>query len=150
MTAKAWPTPTINRYMLATLIFMLTAATYARSDDRHDVDGAFPQPGVIFTDLLPDVPGKRLTVFKLEFDPSAEQVTFPHRHPGSVYVYVTQGSVRFGIEGDPVQQLHVGESFFEPAGVLHTVAENASTTELASVIAVMILPDGAPAVTVGE
>jgi hypothetical protein len=38
----------------------------------------------------------------------------------------------------------VGESFFEPPGALHTVAESASATELAEGIAVMIVPDGAP------
>ena len=73
-----------------------------------------------------------------------------HRHPGSVYVYVTQGTARLGIEGQPVKEVHVGESFFEPPGVLHTVAESASTTESASAIAVMIVPEGAPLVTVDD
>ncbi len=112
-------------------------------------------PGTVFSELLPDVPGKRLTVIKLNFKPKSgkpEQASsstpyLGHRHPGSVYVYVTEGTVRFGIEGEPVQTLKVGDSFFEPPGVLHTVAENAGSTEPASAIAVMIMPDGAPVLT---
>jgi quercetin dioxygenase-like cupin family protein len=52
-----------------------------------------------------------------------------------------------GIEGQPVQLVHAGESFFEPLGALHTVAENASAKKPASAIAVLIVPDGAPILT---
>ena len=70
-----------------------------------------------------------------------------HRHAGSVYVYVTKGSVRLGVGGQPVQIVHAGQSFYEPAGALHTVAENASATEPAAAIAVLILPHGAAILT---
>jgi hypothetical protein len=43
--------------------------------------------------------------------------------------------------------LHMGQTFYEAAGALHTVAENASATEPASAIAVLILPKGAPILT---
>jgi quercetin dioxygenase-like cupin family protein len=63
---------------------------------------------------------------------------------------LTKGTVRFGIEGRPVQLVHAGESFFEPAGAVHTVAENASATEPASAIVVLIVPDGAPLTIIDE
>jgi quercetin dioxygenase-like cupin family protein len=111
------------------------------------------QPGVIFARELADVPGKNLVVSRLEFPPrSPQQSKAPkqyigHRHPGSTYVYVIKGAVRLGIEGQPVQVVHAGESFFEPVGALHTVAENASASEPATAIAVLIVPDGAPILT---
>jgi hypothetical protein len=43
--------------------------------------------------------------------------------------------------------IHDGESFFEPLGALHTIAENASATKPASAIAVLIVPDGARILT---
>jgi quercetin dioxygenase-like cupin family protein len=70
-----------------------------------------------------------------------------HHHPGSVYVYVTQGAVRIGVEGQPVQVVQEGESFFEAVGAHHIINENASATEPARAIAVMIVPDGEPLVT---
>jgi quercetin dioxygenase-like cupin family protein len=63
-----------------------------------------------------------------------------------VYVFVTEGTARLGIEGQPVQEVHAGEGFFEPVGAVHTVSESASATEPASGIAVMIVPDGSPLV----
>jgi quercetin dioxygenase-like cupin family protein len=43
--------------------------------------------------------------------------------------------------------VHPGESFFEPAGALHAVDGSASDTESASGLAVLIIPTGAPLVT---
>jgi quercetin dioxygenase-like cupin family protein len=86
-------------------------------------------------------------VVNLEWDPKSPGHFMAHRHPGSVFVYVTKGTVRLGIEGQPVKLVHAGETFFEPPGALHAVGENASATEPAAAIAVMIVPDGAPLVT---
>lgn len=103
---------------------------------------------VLFSAPLQDVPGKQLVVVGLELQPGAKHTSVPHRHPGSVYVYVTRGTARLGIEGQPVQEVHTGQSFFEPPGALHTVAESASETESATAIAVMVVPFGAPLLTV--
>jgi quercetin dioxygenase-like cupin family protein len=107
-------------------------------------------PGVIFAQALADVPGKNLVIVALEFPPRPQKEVDPpeqcpgHRHPGSAYVYVTKGAMRQGVAGKPVELVHAGEGFFEPSGELHTVSENASTTEPASAIAIHIVPDGAP------
>jgi quercetin dioxygenase-like cupin family protein len=103
-------------------------------------------PTELFRTALPDAPGKQLVVVALPIAPKqANPPASPgHRHPGSVYVYVTEGTARFGIEGQPIKEVKTGESFFEPPGALHTVMESASSTEGAKAIAVMIVPDGAP------
>ena len=133
---------------LAIFFYLISATSICLSDTGHGNGEETSAPGVIFSKSLADIPGKRMTVIKLNFEPNSQKPRFPHRHPGSVFIYVTKGTVRFGIEGEPVQELQTGDSFFEPAGALHTVAENASTTEPASVIAVMLLPEGAPILTV--
>ena len=103
-------------------------------------------PTELFRTALPDAPGKQLVVVALTIAPKqAGQPASPgHRHPGSVYVYVTEGAARFGVEGQPVKEVKTGESFFEPPGALHNVMESASASEGAKAIAVMIVPDGAP------
>jgi quercetin dioxygenase-like cupin family protein len=109
--------------------------------------------GVLFAHELKDVPGKDLVVVRLEFPPHAPRKTqaamrcSAHTHPGSVWVYVTKGTARLGLKGEPVHVVHTGESFYEHKGAIHTVGESASATEPASAIAVMIVPDGAPLVT---
>ncbi|HUQ51609.1 MAG TPA: cupin domain-containing protein [Gammaproteobacteria bacterium] len=110
-------------------------------------------PPVLLSAPLADAPGKNLVVVELNFPPNARPASTPenhprgHRHPGSVYVYVTQGSVRLGVEGQPVQVVAAGGSFFEAVGAHHIIAENASATEPARAIAVMVVPDGAPLTT---
>ena len=111
----------------------------------HDADETSHKPSnVLFSAPLQDVPGKQLVVVGLEFKPKGQQASVPHRHPGSVYVYVTRGTARLAIEGQPIQEVPTGQSFFEPPGALHTVAESASETESAAAIAVLIVPNGAP------
>jgi len=55
-----------------------------------------------------------------------------------------------GVEGQPAQVVKAGGSFFEAVGAHHIISENASATEPARAIAVMIVPDGAPLVTRDE
>jgi quercetin dioxygenase-like cupin family protein len=135
----------------ATTVY-LGAATPAHADTEAAKELA-KQPGVIFARELADVPGKNMVVVKLEFPPhpsnapKAHPQYIGHHHPGSTYVYVITGVLRLGIDGQPVQVVHAGESFFEPVGALHTVAENASATKPASAIAVLLVPDGAPILT---
>jgi quercetin dioxygenase-like cupin family protein len=113
-------------------------------------------PPTLFSAPLADVPGQNLVVVELNFAPNAAPASTPehhlrgHHHPGSVYVYVTQGAVRLGVEGQPVRVVRAGESFFEPVGAHHIINENASATEPARAIAVMIVPDGKPLVTPDE
>ena len=52
----------------------------------------------VFSADLPDVPGKQLMVVNLTFPPAGGKPN-PHKHPGSVWVYVTKGEARLGIEG---------------------------------------------------
>ena len=110
-------------------------------------------PKTLFSMPLADAPGKSLVVVELNYTPNpgppstADHHARGHHHPGSVYVYVTQGAVRLGVEGQPVQIVKAGESFFESVGAHHIINENASATEPARAIAMMIVPDGAPLTT---
>lgn len=113
-------------------------------------DGSVPRPApvahAIFSAPLSELPGRRLVAVRLHFEPGARQ-PMPHRHPGSVYVYVTKGVIRLGLEGQPTQVVHAGESFFEPFGSVHAIAENPSTTQPATAIAVEVVPEGVPLLT---
>jgi quercetin dioxygenase-like cupin family protein len=133
---------------LTVVVVICLPCTGAEQERSSGNETSHKPPNVLFSAPLQDVPGKQLVVVALEIKPSANHASVPHRHPGSVYVYVTRGTARLGIEGQPVKVVHTGESFFEPPGALHTVAESASETESAAAIAVMIVPDGAPLLTV--
>jgi quercetin dioxygenase-like cupin family protein len=113
-------------------------------------------PQELFSTPLPDVPGMHLEVVELVFPPksgapsTAERFSAQgHHHPGSVYLYVTEGAMRIGVEGK-VTVVETGGSFFEPAHAHHMFTESASSTEGTRVIAVMLVPDGEASVVRGR
>jgi quercetin dioxygenase-like cupin family protein len=132
--------------LVAALASAVTTAAIAQAPART-------APATLFSAPLADAPGKQLVVVELRFAPNpappstADNHPRGHRHPGSVYVYVTEGAVRLGVEGQPVQVVPTGGSFFEAVGAHHIITENVSATEPARAIAVMIVPDGAPLTT---
>ena len=83
----------------------------------------------------------RVQAIRVDYGPGGTTV-WPHRHPYGAFVYVIDGSVRMAVEGAEAQVLRAGDSFHEAPGALHTVSENASDTEPASLLAVFVLPEG--------
>lgn len=144
----------LHRATAATAMLLIVAAPFAAS--AQDSADTRRRPPVLFETPLPDMSGKNLVVVELNFPPNtappstADNHPVGHRHPGSVFVYVTEGSVRLALEGEPVEVVPAGGSFFEPPGALHIITENASATEPAKAIAVMIVPDGAALTTRDE
>jgi quercetin dioxygenase-like cupin family protein len=94
-----------------------------------------------FSEKLPNVPGKTLTGVHVSYPPGAKSSS--HAHAGSVYAYVLTGKVRSenSVTG-PVRVYSAGEGFFEPPGSVHTISENASDTEPATLLAIFVADDG--------
>ena len=95
--------------------------------------------------VLPNVPGKRVTIVRVFYGPRG--FTRAHRHAGSVTAYITKGEIRSQLGGGPVETFKVGQSFFEPPGATHLVSANASNTEPAELIAVFVADEGAQLTT---
>lgn len=96
----------------------------------------------VFSEKLPNVPGKTLTGVLVQYAPGGKSPS--HAHAGSVYAYVISGKVRSenSVTG-PVKVYSAGEGFFEPPGSTHTISENASDTEPATLLAIFVADDGA-------
>jgi quercetin dioxygenase-like cupin family protein len=95
----------------------------------------------ISEEKLAHVPGKTVTVEIVEFPPGA--IAPEHHHAGSVTAYILSGTLRSQLGGGPAIEYTVGESFFEPPGAIHVLAENPSATEPARFMAIHIADDGA-------
>jgi len=95
-----------------------------------------------FSEKLPNVPGKTLTGIHVTYLPGGKSRS--HAHAGSVYAYVLSGKVRSenSVTG-PARVYSAGEGFFEPPGSVHTISENASDTDPASLLAIFVADDGA-------
>jgi quercetin dioxygenase-like cupin family protein len=95
----------------------------------------------ISEEKLAHVPGKTVTVEIVEFPPGA--VAAEHHHAGSVTAYILSGTLRSQLGGGPAILYKAGESFFEPPGAVHVLAENPSATEPARFMAIHVADDGA-------
>jgi len=98
----------------------------------------------IFSQKLPNVPGKTLTVVQVDYRPGG--FSAPHRHPASgfIYAYVLSGSIRSQVEGEPLGVYSAGQFWTEPPNSHHIVSANASKTKPARLIAYIIADDGVP------
>jgi quercetin dioxygenase-like cupin family protein len=99
----------------------------------------------ISEEKLAHVPGKTVTVEIVEFPPGA--IAAEHHHAGSVTAYILSGTLRSQLAGGPLIEYKPGESFFEPPGAVHVLAENPSATEPARFMAIHVADDGAQLTT---
>jgi len=98
----------------------------------------------LFSQKLPNVPGKTLTVVQVDYRPGG--FSAPHRHPASgfVYAYVLSGAIRSQVEGETLGVYSAGQFWTEPPNSHHIISANASKTKPARLIAYIIADDGVP------
>jgi len=139
----------LNLFAAATAAVLAGAVLMhaATQPPTSEMTAARPRPVAhpVSSDALPHVEGKRITTMVVEFPPGG--ISPPHHHGGSVTVYVLSGVIRSQLEGQPAVVYHAGESFFEPPGIVHLLAENMSTTEPARILAVFVADEGATLTT---
>jgi uncharacterized membrane protein YkgB/quercetin dioxygenase-like cupin family protein len=118
-------------------------ALAADPPDRAASTGEGETVKTLFSEKLPNVPGKTLTVVSVDYRPGG--FSTPHRHPASgfVFAYVLSGAIRSQVEGEPLGVYRVGQRWTEPPNAHHIVSANASKTKPARLIAYIIADDGA-------
>ena len=92
--------------------------------------------------LLPDVPGKKLVMAVVSYEPGGTSEA--HRHQGSVFAYVLEGKIVSQLGDGPEIIYKAGESWYEPPLTPHRVSRNASTTQPAKLLAILVLDEKAP------
>jgi quercetin dioxygenase-like cupin family protein len=93
---------------------------------------------------LPESPGREALMLTVEHAPGGSSAI--HRHNAHALVYVLEGSVVMQLKGGKQVTLTPGQSFYEGPDDVHVVDRNASSTEPAKFLVVLIKDKGAPAV----
>ena len=93
------------------------------------------------TQPLDGIPNKVADMLTVEYAPG--QSTPAHRHNANVLVYVLEGAVVMGVQGKEPVTVSAGQTFYESPADIHTVSRNASTTERARFLVVLIHDQGA-------
>lgn len=81
-------------------------------------------------------PDQEITMLTVEYAPGASSAK--HRHDGQVLVYVLEGTLHMQVEGQALVTLEPGQTFYENPDDVHLVSANASQTERAKFLVVMV------------
>jgi quercetin dioxygenase-like cupin family protein len=95
---------------------------------------------VLMKQPLADMAGKVATVLTVDYAPGA--ASSPHVHPGSVFAYVLEGTVVTQLEGEQPMTYTKGQSWYESPKKPHMVSKNASVTEPAQLLVVLLSQEG--------
>jgi quercetin dioxygenase-like cupin family protein len=88
---------------------------------------------------IPHLPGTRLVTHIVDYEPGASSAAHHHPRSAFIYAYVVSGAIRSQVDGEPARVYRAGEAWFEKPGSYHRVSANASDTEPARLLAVLIV-----------
>jgi quercetin dioxygenase-like cupin family protein len=119
-------------YLAALLMLAAVAAEAADVKELFAID-------------LPDYPGKEGRLIEVSYPPGARDVV--HRHDAHAFVYVLEGQIVMQLKGKPEVTLTAGQTFYEGPTDVHVVGRNASKTEPARFVVVLLKAKGSPILT---
>ncbi|MBT2118528.1 cupin domain-containing protein [Dyella sp. LX-66] len=125
--------------ILAALLLSVAGAAGAQETGPH------ASVATLMTKALSDYPGKEATMITVDYPPGA--VDPVHRHDAHAFVYVLEGSIVMGVKGGKPVTLKAGDTFYEGPNDVHTIGRNASQTEPAKFVVLLLKEQGKPLLT---
>ncbi|MGS1018033.1 cupin domain-containing protein [Allosphingosinicella humi] len=86
-------------------------------------------------------PGTCMSVKEVAYAPG--QGSQSHRHNASVVAYVLKGAIESQVDDEPLRIYRAGEHWVEKPGAQHRISRNASASEPATFLAIMLAPKSA-------
>jgi len=99
----------------------------------------------LMTKELPNIPGKEVLMITVDYPPGGADPV--HRHDAHGFIYVLEGSIVMGVKGGKEVTLTPGQTFYEGPDDVHTVGRNASSTQPAKFLVLLVKDKGAPVLT---
>jgi len=99
----------------------------------------------LFAIDLADYAGKEGRMIEVSYPPGVRDMV--HRHDAHAFLYVLEGQIVMQLKGQPAVTLKAGQTFYEGPTDVHVVGRNASNTEPARFVVVLLKAKGAPILT---
>jgi len=96
----------------------------------------------LMTKALDDYPGKEALMITVTYPPGS--VDPVHRHHAHAFIYVLEGAIVMQVRGGKEVTLTPGQTFYEGPNDVHTVGRNASQTQPAKFIVLLLKDRDAP------
>src|SRR2546426_10845625 len=133
-TKEATMTTKLVALVLLAALLMLAAVAAQAADVKE-----------LFAIDLADYPGKEGRMIEVSYPPGV--VDPVHVHNAHAFVYVLEGQIVMQLKGQPAVTLRAGQTFYEGPTDVHVVGRNASNTEPARFVVVLLKAKGAPILT---
>lgn len=131
----------IAKPLLASLLLM-AATTTAMAQHASKAKSPHAIVKTLMTKPLAQHPGEELVMLSVEYPPGS--VDPVHRHNANALVYVVDGSIVMGLRGSKPVTLGPGQTFYESPDDVHEIGRNASNTQPAKFIVVLLKKINAP------
>lgn len=133
--------------MLTRRTLLLSLGALATLVEGSSAEAAVSNTRTVFQHDLPDVDltGWSATAVEVSYGPGESSP--PHRHPGITLAYVLEGSIRSKVGNGPERTYTAGQMFMETPNQLHAVSRNASASEPAKLLAILLTKKGATLTT---
>jgi quercetin dioxygenase-like cupin family protein len=133
--------------MLTRRTLLLSLGALAATADASSAQPSAPNARTVFEHDLPNVnlSGWSATAVEVAYGPGGSSP--PHRHPGITLAYVLEGSIRSKVGDDPERTYTAGQMFIETPGQVHAVSRNASSSQPAKLLAILLTEKGATLTT---
>jgi quercetin dioxygenase-like cupin family protein len=130
--------------MSVCLLAATLVSNAAPNDPPKPAAKAAPEAKVeeLMTKDLPDFPGKEGLMILVTYPPGSQDPV--HRHNADAFVYVLEGSIVMQVKGGKEVTLKAGQTFYEGPNDIHVVGRNASQTEPAKFVVILLKKKNAP------
>jgi quercetin dioxygenase-like cupin family protein len=119
--------------LLALVLLCLVTGTAAAQE---------PKVTPLMSKDLTESPGREAVMITVEHAPGGSSAI--HRHNAHAFVYVLEGSVVMQLKGGQLLTLTPGQTFYEGPDDVHVIDRNASGSQPAKFLVVLIKDKGAP------
>ena len=134
--------PSMSNLLRSLCLLALTAhLTLAQAATAQPRD---PVVTALMTRAMANLPGQEVLMLIVVYPPGGFDPV--HRHDAHGFIYVLEGSIVMGVQGGKAVTLHPGDTFYEGPEDVHTVGRNASQTEPAKFLVVLVKDAHKPAV----
>lgn len=104
----------------------------------------------VYQHAIPGSPGKSIKGVLVEYGPGGYSPAHTHARSALIYATVIEGEIRSQVNDGPEKTYRTGDNWTEMPGDHHGVSANASETEPAKILAVFVVDDQDPVLTIPD
>jgi quercetin dioxygenase-like cupin family protein len=140
----------VRHLAISALVVCLTIGVGVTTMAQNRGSGEVKSIQLSQKEIIEKLDGKDARAVWREVTIAPGQKDSAHRHAGPVFGYVLEGEYEHAMDDEPIKTYKAGETFYEPSGSVHRVAQNPSGKTQTRLLAVIVHPRDAKQVTIRE